>query len=305
MTIELRHIEQILALDKHRNFGRAAKELNLTQPALSRNLRVLEEQLGVMLFSRSRPEIAPTVFGQHVITVGKSILQDSRRLELEIAQLNGLERGDLRVGAGPLPADIYMGAVFAKMNRLHPKHHLHLQVNWPQELVELLRAQLLDIVVADIRLIDDVSDLDITPLPEVLGFWVCRAGHPLARKKTVSYRQLLEFPVALFHLPAAMERIIAKRASLSLDQWNDATNGKIECYNTNILLHTIKGCDAVGVAPGSLYQEELAAGSIVRLPLETPEISSRFAAIVQKKYLKSPGVKTFTKYLVEVASEHC
>ena len=305
MTIEPRHIEQILALDKHRNFGRAAKELNLTQPALSRNLRVLEEQLGVMLFSRSRPEIAPTVFGQHVITAGKSILEDSRKLELEIAQLNGLQRGALRVGAGPLPADIYMGAVFAKMNRLHPRHHLHLQVNWPQELVEQLRSQLLDIVVADIRLIDDVSDLDITPLPEILGFWVCRAGHPLSRKKTISYSQLLEFPVALFHLPASMERIIAKRANLPLEQWNEAPNGKIECYNTNILLHTIMGCDAVGVAPGTLYQGEIAAGNIVRLPIETPEISSRFAAIVQKKYLKSPIVKTFTKYLVEVAGDNC
>ncbi|MBE9539861.1 MAG: LysR family transcriptional regulator [Proteobacteria bacterium] len=305
MTIELRHIEQILALDKHRNFARAAKELNLTQPALSRNLRVLEEQLGVMLFSRSRPQIEPTVFGQHVITVGKSILQDSRRLELEIAQLNGLERGVLRVGAGPLPADIYMGAVFAKMSRLYPQHHLHLQVNWPQDLVKLLRSQLLDIVVADIRLIDDVSDLDITPLPEVQGFWVCRAGHPLAQEKAVSYRQLLEFPVALFHLPPSMERTIAKRANLPLDQWNDAPNGKIECYNTSVLLRTIMGCDAVGVAADSLYQEELAAGDIVRLSLKTPEISSRFGAIVQKKYLKSPSVKTFTKYLLEVAGEYC
>lgn len=305
MIIELRQIEQILALDKHRNFARAAKELNLTQPALSRNLRVLEEKLGVMLFSRSRPQIEPTVFGQHVITTGKSILQDSRRLELEIAQLNGLERGALRVGAGPLPADIYMGAVFAKMNRLHPRYHLQLQIDWPQELVELLRSQLLDIVVADIRLIDDVSDLDITPLPEVLGCWVCRAGHPLARKKTVSYHQLLEFPVALFRLPASVEKIIAKRASLPLEQWNGAPNGKIECYNTNILLHTIKGCDAVGVAPGTLYQDEIAAGNIVQLPIETPEISSKFAAIVQKKYLKSPGVKTFTKYLVEVANDNC
>jgi len=258
---------------------------------------VFEEQLGVMLFSRSRPEIAPTVFGQHMITVGKSILQDSRRLELEIAQLNGLQRGTLRVGAGPLPADIYIGAVFAKMNRLYPQHHLHLQVNWPQELVELLRSQLLDIVVVDTRLIDDVSDLDTTPLPEVLGVWVCWEGHPLAREKTISYRQLLEFPVALFRLPTAMERIITKRANLPLEQWNEASNGKIECYNTNILLRTIMGCDAVGVVPGSLYKEELAAGSIVRLPIETPKISSRFAAIVQKKYLKSPGVKTFTKYL--------
>lgn len=303
MPIELRLIQQVLALNEHRSFSRAAKELNLTQPALSRNLRVLEEQLGVPLFSRSRPKIAPTVFGQHIINMGKSILLDSQKMELEIAQLAGLAKGTIKVGAGPIPADIYMGEVFAKMNRLHPQHHLHLEVNWPQVLVEQLRLHTLDIVVVDTRLIDDHSDLDITQLPEESGVWVCRAAHPLAREKSVNYKQIFGYPVAIFRFPESLERTFAKRANLTMEQWNAAPNGKIECYNTNVLLRTILGSDAVGMAVGNIYQREITAGDVVQLPIETPEITSRFGAVVLNKYLKSPSVKSFTKYLLEVTAE--
>lgn len=302
MAIELRHIRQILALDKHRNFGRAAKELNLTQPALSRNIRVLEEQLGVALFSRSRPQIAPTLFGQHIINRGTSLLLDSQKMELEIAQLAGLERGTIKVGAGPLPADMYIGPVFAKMNRLYPKHHLHLEVNWPQVLAEQLRAQLLDAIVVDIRLIEDTSDLNITMLPEELGFWICRAAHPLTRTKPLNYQQMLKYPVAVFQFPESVQRVFAHRANLSLEQWNEAPNGKIECYNTSVLLQTILGSDAVGVTAGRTYQKELTAGDIIRLPIDTPEIKSQFAVATLKKYLKPPIVHLFTKYLLETTS---
>lgn len=302
MNIELRHIEQILALDKHRNFGRAAKELGLTQPALSQSVRVLEERLGVPLFSRSRPQIAPTVYGQHVVKVGRSLLLDAQRMEIEIAQLAGLAKGTLRVGAGPLPADLYMGAVLGKMNRLHSQHHLHLEVNWPHVLVSQLRAQTLDIIVVDTRMIEDAGDLDITPLPEDLGYWVCRAEHPLSRKKSISYEQILEYPVALFQFPVSLQKTVARRANIPTEQWNDAPNGKIECFNTNVLLNAIVACDAIGVAVGTIFQNEIANGKIVRLPIEAPELKTQFAAVVLNKYLKSPSVTSFTKYLLETAA---
>ena len=145
-------------------------------------------------------------------------------MELEIAQLAGLAKGTIKVGAGPVPADIYIGAVFAKMSRLYPKHHLHLEVNWPRVLEEQLRSQTLDIIVVDTRLIKDThDDLDITPLPEESGFWVCRAGHPLACKNSISYQQILEYPVAVFRFPESLQRIFAQRAKLPMEQWNEAS----------------------------------------------------------------------------------
>jgi hypothetical protein len=61
------------------------------------------------------------------------------------------------------------------------------------------------------------------------------------------------------------------------------------------------GCDAVGIAINPLYQAEIAVGKIIQLPIEAPELSTNFAVITLNKYLKSPGIKAFTKHLVEVA----
>ena len=65
MTIDIRHIRQVEALARHKNFARAARELGMTQPGLSRAIQSLENALDVRLFDRNSREISPTVYGQH------------------------------------------------------------------------------------------------------------------------------------------------------------------------------------------------------------------------------------------------
>lgn len=60
----LRRLEMIVAIDQHRNFGRAARALGISQPSLTRALQVLEAELGVRLFERDRAECQPTEFGR-------------------------------------------------------------------------------------------------------------------------------------------------------------------------------------------------------------------------------------------------
>ncbi len=71
-------------------------QLKIIQPALSRNIRVLEERVGVViLFNRSQPEVTPTVYEQCLINLGKPIFLDSQKLELEISLLKRDEQGSL------------------------------------------------------------------------------------------------------------------------------------------------------------------------------------------------------------------
>lgn len=81
MNIILRHLQQIKALVRRGSFAKAAQELNNPQPALSRFIALLENQLGVRLFDRSKRAVVPTVFGEHLLQRGKSILQDMKKME--------------------------------------------------------------------------------------------------------------------------------------------------------------------------------------------------------------------------------
>ena len=75
MTIEIRHIRHVEALARHRNFARAAKELKMTQPGLSRAIQNLETALGVVLFDRNNREISPLSMGNTSLTLAKPFFE--------------------------------------------------------------------------------------------------------------------------------------------------------------------------------------------------------------------------------------
>ena len=87
MELEAKHLLQIETLYRHRNFGRAAKELNITQPGLSQSIRHLEDVLGFQLFDRNSREITPTVFGVRILAAGQTIIRDSNQLERDLNML--------------------------------------------------------------------------------------------------------------------------------------------------------------------------------------------------------------------------
>ena len=100
----LRQIEIVKALAKHHHFGLAAKALRVSQPALTRSLKQLEAELGVTLFDRQG--VTPTPFGEIVLRHGERAAAEFHELMREVALAKGLEIGELRIAAGPYPADI-------------------------------------------------------------------------------------------------------------------------------------------------------------------------------------------------------
>jgi len=93
MAIDIRHIRQAEPLARHGNFARAAQELRMTQPDLSRAIKSLQNVLDVQLFDRNIREITPTVYGQHILDFGKTLLRDANRLESDLELLKEGERG--------------------------------------------------------------------------------------------------------------------------------------------------------------------------------------------------------------------
>src|SRR5271166_3533432 len=94
-----RHFALVRALAEHRNFGRAAGALGVSQPSLTRSLKHLEDTLGVPLFDRAG--VTPTIFGEIVLRHGRLVLSGFAELTREIALVKGLEIGSLVVAMGP------------------------------------------------------------------------------------------------------------------------------------------------------------------------------------------------------------
>ena len=100
----VRQFELVQALAKYRHFGRAAEALGVSQPALTRSLKHLERDVGVTLFDRQG--VAPTVFGELVLSHSGSVIKGFDDLMREITLAKGMEIGRLAVSAGPYSSDV-------------------------------------------------------------------------------------------------------------------------------------------------------------------------------------------------------
>ena len=115
----VRQFELVKALATYRHFGRAAAALGVSQPALTRSLKHLEDVLGVPLFDRQG--VTPTVFGELMLNHGEPVIKGFADLMREIDLAKGLEIGEFSVSAGPYPAEISGQRALGMLSAQHPQ----------------------------------------------------------------------------------------------------------------------------------------------------------------------------------------
>ncbi len=97
----LTQIEYVLAIAEHGSFVEAAKKRYVTQPALTTQVKNLEEELGVMIFDRTKKPIIPTTIGEQIIEQAKEVANQSRKLHDLVGEYQRVEKGDLSIGIIP------------------------------------------------------------------------------------------------------------------------------------------------------------------------------------------------------------
>ena len=97
----LTQIEYVLAIAEHGSFVEAAKKRYVTQPALTTQVKNLEEELGVMIFDRTKKPIIPTTIGEQIIEQAKEVANQSRKLHDLVGEYQRVEKGDLSIGVIP------------------------------------------------------------------------------------------------------------------------------------------------------------------------------------------------------------
>ena len=299
MNISLRHLQQIVALAGKRSFAKAAQQLNISQPALSRSIALLEEQLGVKLFDRSKREVVPTVFGKHVLERGKPVLQDMQRMERDLNLLQGLESGELVIGSGPFPAEISVGKAVALFSRNYPRVNVRIIIDRTPNLLTMLRKREIDIFVADTRMIKDASELEIILLPQQQGYFCCRTGHPLTEKKQLVLKDIFSYPQAVMWFPKALLSSLARKAGLQLNDVTDLPCAVLQCDYLKVLFEIVAHSDAVGMITCSVLNNSIWQQHITLLPISLREGNTHYGLVSLSRYSQSPVVQMFQQYMID------
>ncbi|KXU34467.1 LysR family transcriptional regulator [Ventosimonas gracilis] len=191
----LTELRYIVALAREQHFGRAAQRCHVSQPTLSVGVKKLEDELGVILFERSKAAVLLTEAGKRIVAKAQKVLEQAKGLR-ELAQ----------AGKDPLSAPLSLGAIHTVgpylfpqlVQRLHqsaPQMPLYIEENFTHVLRDKLVGGELDVII--IALPFSEPDVLTVPLYDEIFQVLLPAAHPLTRKTCIDIRELEESALLL------------------------------------------------------------------------------------------------------------
>jgi|SRR5271165_834909 len=306
MAIQLKFLHCALELAEHRNFVRAAKNVHISQPSLSRNIQELERLVGTKLFDRGTDGVVPTDAGKIFLEQAREVVARSADLNREMELLRGLEKGELSIGAGTYPSAMMVDSAVIRLVRSHPGVRLQIHNDHREKLLPLLRKRELDLAVILLDKSENDPELQIIMLNEHQGYLVVRSGHPLLTIKGMTPLQsILQFPlVSASRIPTPMlKQLLAGKKTKTADRSPAQSLPTIACESLAMMKRIASETDAVAILPLNFVWPEIQTGQLAVLPLVATGLKVDFAIVRLAHRSLSPLGGTFVRILQEVDAE--
>ena len=143
--ITLTHLEYIFAIDEYRHFATAAEKCFVTQPTLSMQIKKLEDELGVIIFDRSRQPVVPTDLGAKLIEQARMTLSATQRIKEIIQEEQQEVEGTLKIGIIPTLAPYLLPVFIGPYIRKYPAVKVEVEELVSEEIIRRLKRDMLDV----------------------------------------------------------------------------------------------------------------------------------------------------------------
>jgi LysR family hydrogen peroxide-inducible transcriptional activator len=278
MTINLRDLEYLVAVDEERHFHRAAERCFVSQPTLSGQLKKLEERLGIRLIERSTRQVVMTDAGKAVVAQARRVLAASREIS-EIAQsFHDPMAGELQLGLIPTVAPYLLPLIMSPLKKAFPRLKLWLHEQQTAVLLERLRNAELDFVIIalPVAATEEFAEIDLFREP----FWMALPREdPLVKRGEASLEDLNDREVMLLEEGHCLREH-------ALDVCVTAGAGEQSAFHATSL-ETLR--HMVGEGMGITLMPQLAVpkrrskqDAVQYLPFEAPQPSRRIGLLYRR-----------------------
>lgn len=195
--MDLRHLRYFQAVAEELSFSRAARRLRIAQPALSRAVQELEQEIGVVLMDRNRRAVRLTPAGTVLLHETGLTLE---RLEESLRRVKRTavgELGELRLGYIGPPTQPFLGSLLHEFSRRFPRVSIHLEERTPERVWEMVAKGRLSIGITRPVVAHDALGLHTMPLRDERICAVLPATHRLAGKRSLPWKELKDQPLVV------------------------------------------------------------------------------------------------------------
>jgi len=276
-TRQLRHL---LAVVETGSVSAAADRVHLSQPALSRSLRALEDELRAPLFDRRDRRLVPTPFAQAFLARARRIVFEEAEGARELALMHSGRAGSLALGMGSALARGLLGRLLVELMAGAPGLKLRTLIETTDRLLDALRSETLDFFVGDVRAADTDDELQVEPLYACRFGWFARQGHPLQGRRALTIDEVLRHAlIAPGFIGPEAERRFLRLYGLTGSMLDRFT---LQCADGATVGQVLMATDAVMPAIELTMLDELRAGSVIALDVRPVLDAELVLGIVQR-----------------------
>jgi DNA-binding transcriptional LysR family regulator len=292
--MEIRQLRAFLAIAEAKTFTAGAKRVNVTQAAISMQIRQLELELGLQLFTRTPRRVILTEAGEYLLERARSILREHDTAVSEIAELGGVEYGRLRIGSASAEfATIQLPRILQALKQSYPNAEIGISAGTSQALVEKLLHGDIDIAFVSLPVENTAITTDLLFSDQIVA--IAHPTHPMANKRSISAAALADEKLILGERGGNTRRLIDN----FFDSASLKPNVVMELSRQEAVNQMVEADLGVGTAGAKTIANEIREGRLVSWKIEGAEINWELGLARLRAGYFSPIAKEFVKLCKE------
>jgi len=276
-------LASFLEVAKLQSFSRAAEKIYRTQPAISAQVRLLEQECGEKLFDRSGKKVMLTPAGEILLRYAEKLLELQKEAKQAIAELNQTPRGKLSIGANEATCLYVLPKTFAKFKQLYPLVQISIYRNFSHKILQKVHEGAVEMGI--VTLPQTANNMEVIPVFRDEVQVVVPKNHPLAKKKSVTVEEISQHPLIL--PKTGHTRVVFDRL---LRPFRDKLQISMELASVESIKKFVGAGLGISLISRTYGQPEVAAGVLKLIPLEGQKLYRELGLIYRRdRYLSLPA----------------
>jgi len=285
--LELRHLTYFIEVAKYLNFTKAADELHISQPSLSKTIRHMEEKLNVTLFIRTSRQLELTDAGKALLHNAKEVLQAYQNLTSELNDVINIEKGEIKIGIPPIIGAAYCSKMINNFIEKYPNVNIILREVGTKTITDEVADGSLDVgfvcTMPKKRRHFKVKQIIKDPLKLIV-----HRSHHLAQNEKVDFNDIISEPLIMYrHDFSLYDSIMTEFSKLNLKP-------HIVCKSSqkDFMIEMVNGKLGVALLPGKIC-DQITNKQIKTLSFYEPPVHLELGVIWGEDHYLSYSVKQF------------
>jgi DNA-binding transcriptional LysR family regulator len=294
-NITMQQMEALIALVEEGSFSRAAQKMLLTQPALTKNIKNIEESLGTKIVRRSTGGISINASGKILYDYARRIVKLRNEAREKIGKLTDNPGGDIYIGASTIPATYILPRALSLFRKKHPDVRVHIQTADSEETINMVLGNQVEIgFIGKQPLNNRIMEMRLWKDRLAL---VVRGNHPWRKKKVITLQEFLAEPFVIREKGSAtrdiLESCLKNSQSISISQLNICS----EMGSSEAIKEAIIAGLGVSVISVHAITRELSQKLLAEVPFPGCNIERNLYLIYQRKLELTALHKLFIDFL--------